>query len=287
MENTSDKKTSKVSIWSDFRGFAIIAVLVILFWLGNYFVMIRLFEHPDHAGPAGDLFGAATSLFSGLAFAGLISTLLMQRRELELQREQLRIQNDELKDTREEFEIQRFENRFFGMIKLVNDHVESMAVYGPRVTVSGRNALKQWIAQIDGYVQKATPHAAVEVEKHIYIFKNQYNKHEAELGTYFRLLYNLFRQLESQQCITDNEKKTYAAITRAQLSSGETLFLMLNGISDLGAPFQDSIKRYALLEHLPEEYKTYYQSVINIYGPSAFGDRAHLFFEDIDEPQAQ
>ncbi|MEP3630693.1 MAG: putative phage abortive infection protein [Hyphomicrobiales bacterium] len=285
-ENTTGKSLSKVSIWSDFRGFAIIAVFVILIWFASYFVMIKLFEHPEHAGPAGDLFGAATSLFSGLAFAGLISTLLMQRRELELQREQLRIQNEELTDTREEFEIQRFENRFFGMIKLVNDHVESMTIYAPRATISGRNALKQWVDDIDGNVKKATPHAAVKIEKHVDIFEDQYNEHEVELGTYFRLLYNIFRQLESQQCITDNDKKTYAAIIRAQLSSGEILLLMLNGISELGTSFQNLIRRYALLEHLPIGYKTDYQSVIEFYGHEAFGDRANLFFNDIEAPDA-
>lgn len=37
----------------------------------------------------GDSFGALNALFSGLAFAGLIVTLIMQKDELSMQREEL------------------------------------------------------------------------------------------------------------------------------------------------------------------------------------------------------
>lgn len=42
------------------------------------------------------MFGAVNALFSGLAFAGIIYTILPQRRELELQREELRATRTEL-----------------------------------------------------------------------------------------------------------------------------------------------------------------------------------------------
>lgn len=50
-----------------------------------------------HRGQFGDKFGAVNSLFSGLAFAGIIFTIFLQKRELTLQRQ-------ELKDTREELQ---------------------------------------------------------------------------------------------------------------------------------------------------------------------------------------
>ena len=50
----------------------------------------------NKAGVFGDSFGVLTSLFSGLAFAGIIITILLQREELQLQRQ-------ELKDNRKEF----------------------------------------------------------------------------------------------------------------------------------------------------------------------------------------
>lgn len=48
------------------------------------------------AGLFGDSFGLLTSMFSGLAFAGLIGTLLLQRQELKLQREELQLTRIEL-----------------------------------------------------------------------------------------------------------------------------------------------------------------------------------------------
>lgn len=50
-------------------------------------------------GTFGDSFGGINALFSGLAFAGIIYTVLLQRRELELQREELSLTRKELKRT--------------------------------------------------------------------------------------------------------------------------------------------------------------------------------------------
>ena len=48
-------------------------------------------------GQFGDLFGVVNALFSGLAFAGLIYTVMLQREELALQREELHLTREELR----------------------------------------------------------------------------------------------------------------------------------------------------------------------------------------------
>lgn len=53
-------------------------------------------------GQFGDLFGAVTSLFSGLAFAGLFWALRLQSQQLELQREELKLQREEMAGARRE-----------------------------------------------------------------------------------------------------------------------------------------------------------------------------------------
>ncbi|MFT6914744.1 MAG: hypothetical protein ACJAWL_001040 [Motiliproteus sp.] len=50
----------------------------------------------EKAALFGDGFGIVTSLFSGLAFSGLIITILLQRNELSLQREELTLTRLEL-----------------------------------------------------------------------------------------------------------------------------------------------------------------------------------------------
>ena len=56
--------------------------LVIVSWPINDFSI-------DKAGLFGDSFGVLNSLFSGLAFAGIIVTVLLQKEELKLQRKEL------------------------------------------------------------------------------------------------------------------------------------------------------------------------------------------------------
>lgn len=50
-------------------------------------------------GQFGDVFGAVNALFSGLAFAGLIYTVFLQREELGLQRRELELTRQELQRT--------------------------------------------------------------------------------------------------------------------------------------------------------------------------------------------
>ncbi|MBY0321854.1 MAG: hypothetical protein K2X72_24230 [Reyranella sp.] len=50
-------------------------------------------------GQFGDIFGVVNALFSGLAFAGLVYAILLQREDLQLQREELRLTRDELERT--------------------------------------------------------------------------------------------------------------------------------------------------------------------------------------------
>ena len=85
----------------------------------------------DKRGQFGDMFGVLGAVFSGLAFAGLIVTLIQQHDDLKLQREDLRLQRQEIAQTnlelalqRKEMEeqnktimLQRFENTFFNMLK--------------------------------------------------------------------------------------------------------------------------------------------------------------------------
>ena len=76
--------------------YALPFVAVGLLWGASYVVVTTALDSPQDRGQFGDSFGAVNSLFSGLAFAGLIVALLLQRRELSLQREELQLTRDEL-----------------------------------------------------------------------------------------------------------------------------------------------------------------------------------------------
>lgn len=118
--------------------FLIVGVLIL--WILSWYLIdqnitkenlkITDFNNSDQElqGVFGDKFGAVNALFSALAFAGIIFTIILQKKELKLQRE-------ELKETREEFikqnktlNRQRFENTFFQLIKLHGDIVDKLKI---------------------------------------------------------------------------------------------------------------------------------------------------------------
>jgi hypothetical protein len=69
----------------------IIAICVVGLWLLTPFAMEWLVGPSwTEKGQAGDQYGSINALFSGLAFAGVIIAILLQREELALQRKELR-----------------------------------------------------------------------------------------------------------------------------------------------------------------------------------------------------
>jgi hypothetical protein len=72
--------------------FLVLYLILVFSWLGKM----------ETRGQFGDLFGGLNALFTGLAFAGVICTILFQSNELKLQREELKLQRDELGLTRNE-----------------------------------------------------------------------------------------------------------------------------------------------------------------------------------------
>lgn len=79
-------------------------------------------------GLFGDKFGAVNALFSALAFAGIIFTILLQKRELKLQREELEETRGEFIKQNETLQKQRFENTFFQLLSLHNEIVDKLKI---------------------------------------------------------------------------------------------------------------------------------------------------------------
>ena len=72
----------------------------------NYIMLNIYFDSWELRGQVGDSFGAISALFGGLAFAGLIYTIYLQRNELQLQREELKLQREEMAKSREQLSKQ-------------------------------------------------------------------------------------------------------------------------------------------------------------------------------------
>lgn len=83
----------------DVKWWPLIALLVSVFavWAISWIFVVDLIPDPSGRSAFGDMFGAVNSLFSGLAFAGVIYAILLQRKELKMQRQELKMTRRELR----------------------------------------------------------------------------------------------------------------------------------------------------------------------------------------------
>lgn len=90
----------------------ILLISITLIWLAaGYFILYPKWLLEKEIGTLGDAFGILNTLFSGLAFAGLLYTIYLQKKEL--------------RETREEFEKQtkiyahqKFDDNFFKLFEI-------------------------------------------------------------------------------------------------------------------------------------------------------------------------
>lgn len=66
-----------------------LCVIAVLLWLANWYLVSEYVPSKAEQGQFGDMFGAVNALFTALAFAGLIYTVLLQRDQLALQQKDI------------------------------------------------------------------------------------------------------------------------------------------------------------------------------------------------------
>lgn len=116
-------------------GFLIIAI--IFPFIVNYF-----FSDWTKSGTFGDTFGALNAFFSGLALAGVIVTILIQRTELKNQRLELSLQRNEMKETRKEFLLNRTTTLVYNQLDRFEKALSELTLTMPNGTsVKGNDAV--------------------------------------------------------------------------------------------------------------------------------------------------
>lgn len=229
------------------------------------------FVLPTEAGPAGDMFGGLTALFTGLAFAGLIVTMIMQHDELRLQREELSATRQEMRGQREQLELQNrfiakqnFESTFFKMVSQLNSIIELTTFSGR----NGRSAIQKAAAHVDAAILKAENEGVQNAKFIIMKFEQIYEGELEEfLGGYLRILYTAIHFVRQSKVEEFGASPwLYVRILRGQLSAGELLFILFLGLSKYGRRgFKRQIELYDLLKHLPRKYTTQYPSLVDMY----------------------
>jgi len=225
----------------------------------------------------GDSYGALNTLFSGLAFAGIIISLYIQSKDLKLNREDLKLTRDELELTRgeirgqteqleaqanymklqnEQIVKQSFESTFFQMLNLHNEITRSMIIESfTGEDIVGRKAFKKFISMYY-YKQEDSIRAAIKTGRDNSFegfYSEFYEEHQDSLGHYFRNVYQILKLIDNSDI---KDKKNYTNILRAQLSTYELAMLLLNCLSSYGkVAHKPFIEEYAFFEHLPKIFE--------------------------------
>ncbi|MBE6197308.1 MAG: hypothetical protein E7141_01375 [Rikenellaceae bacterium] len=275
-QNNNDNK-SRLWIWIVLAIIGVIAAWGLSWWLIN-----KNIDCSIERGTFGDMFGAVNALFSGLAFAGLIVTLLYQKEELKLQREELKETRNELNAQKLEFQEQnktmkrqRFENTFFNMLSLQQEIVANLSFeYYASPNIRPHNIPEEIFyrgvpkGQFHGreVFEGIYKHAVIEYNGIRYldgIYKLLSNSGYAiysnisittRFDHYFRHLYRIVKYVDSSDLISDDERYEYACIARSQLSDYELVMLFYNCLTANGrAKFKPLIEKYSIFNNLREE----------------------------------
>ncbi len=242
-------------------------IIVSFLWYLNYKILIT----EKDRGTIGDMFGVVNSLFSGLAFAGIIITIYLQRDELRLQRNELEQTRNEFITQNNTLRLQRFENTFFSMLSLhhqivnnidwsirkqVDDgtrgwRVATEKIATESISYNGRDVFELHYSELRKQLRQIFSQDDINAT-----YKIEYIKYQNDFDHYFRNLYRIIKLIDSTKLTVTTkpeeefaEKYKYTSIVRAQLSAYELLWLFYNCLSENGfEKFKPLIEKYTLFK---------------------------------------
>lgn len=208
---------------------------------GSYLILllwkIPFSEIPDaiREGVFGDSLGTLNTLFSGLAFSGVLLTLLFQRKDLS--------------ETRSQIASQQSESQFYNLLGHQQEVVKNFDLQNKttdEVVSRGRDCFRTWSETL----QEIHEHYSVALGKdegHIVPYELVYEMGRADLSLYFRSLYSVFRFIEKSNYEGDAQ---FGVVLRSLLSDYELVMLFYNSLSIRGVKFRRFIYEHALFDNL-------------------------------------
>ncbi len=240
-------------------------------------------------GQFGDMFGAVNALFTGLAFAGLIYTIILQREELGLQRKELRLTRRELNGQKKEFAaqnstmaLQRFESSFFSILRVHHQIIDAMDLnIEAQKQAKSRDCFNYFYRNLRNEFSKRKPQTGKSGEQGDVAnidecYESFYKERQHEVGHYFRNLYHLINFIDKSDVQGGgfDAKKRYTNLVRAQLSSYELTMIFYNCLSKYGREkFKPLVEQYGLLKNMEKSLLVSSEHEA-CYAKSAFGERS-------------
>ena len=275
--------------------FAFIASIVLLFLETKFFQTNSGYDLSKIGAWGDAVGGILNPILSFLALIGLLWTIRLQSKELSYTRKEIENSTAELKGSREANERlvkaadqQNIETAFFQLFNLLQENLQTIKIDAPAMGLSttpnsGAKAFEHFAVQIfnsisnrisenpkrevvmhhldrreNGWKQILEKYPnELEAKKAVLFeaYEDVYKKHQADLGRYYRLLYNVLRFLDDKENdLPKNMYETYYKIVRASLSNYELFLIFSNSLTKVGLPMKKYISEFQLFDNLPREY---------------------------------
>jgi len=219
-------------------------------------------------GSVASLWALAGLFFIYVAFLGQKQQLLNQ--QLELMYSQLEVkytrlelagQKEEMKEQNLTLRQQKFENTFFQLINLFNSIVNSLDLRNRKtksVTTSGRECFDVFYKRLRSQLTRVVYGGAstnddlkdATIDQTLEAYNALYSNEKSDLSHYFRTIYHVYKFIDSSDI---KNKKQYASIARAQLSSYEQILLFYNCLHENGREkFKPYVEKYAVFKNIDD-----------------------------------
>jgi len=204
-------------------------------------------------GQTGDFFGGVLNPFFTLVGLFFVIVTIQQNQqalkqneiELQLSREELKKSSDALQSQVITAEKQRFETTFFQLLSLFNGIVRDLKFDN---NIEGRN----FVAHLYQCLRELLlAKKAGDIKSINIAYGELYNGYGYVLASYFRTLYSIIKFVDNSE-LSDEEKKFYNNLVRAQLSKYELGLLFYNCLLYENGKFLQLVKKYDLLECLED-----------------------------------
>lgn len=302
MKTKNTKRTMSPKVKKYLKGTGIFVAVLALLYLFFFLLPLTLPFFRDHVfnvsdnnkidvlGQMGDSYGIFNSLFSGLAFLGVLITLYKQSRDnrkhtvVEQYYQMLDVQQkvlDEINvaqvrkvkqgepiavaEGRKAFVEFKIQMKY--LVKAIKEMSErngfkfsdidiadiAYAVFFYGSSKSWKPFMMEYLKDYPDTEQLVDAIIArLDSEKRFILYRPNQNY----LSVYFRNMYNAIKLIDNCGLISSEEKKDYVKILRAQLSNAELYILFFNIISRFGKKWVDNdyVTKYQLIQNLPSKY---------------------------------
>lgn len=241
------------------NSFKVAAIIIFVIWLAFFMGVIWVASDLQFAIPPsmelkslnnfGSSFNILTSLFTGLAFAGVIISIRLQSAELKTAISAFDGQKNALQN-------QELDNKFFQMLHFFTEVKRNVKCCINGTTYNGNEVFEPLIKKL--LVSISIQNGQSEKEVILKIFKESFdefnNEYEA-VKYYFLNLYQILNYIKRQPIddANNNLVKLYTNMLRAQLSKNELILLAYNSIgvqAFTNDNYQKLVEEYAFFEHL-------------------------------------